>query len=556
MKHGQEIRISNMGTGKNIRVYFPCTDEELNAAAAAIGINEAIPYATIWIPDVREPALKYLDGMKVNLDELNYFIKRMDSLAEDQCRKVRVYADEKRIGNLKDLINLTFSDSEIFLLSDFSDLKKLGKQLYLEKHGAMTKAEEESIDFAKFAEDIIQGGTKTVTKYGVLIDEGSVNELYDGRLFPEYLYDPNEIVVNVQVKNQYGEVQHLFLPADICSVDKVKARLGVERLSECSFEFYTLQLPEQIMRMLTDIKSAEELTYVNEFCQTVKRFTEEQMTQLQMAAELMNVRSPTGLTALAGKLKSFEIHPGIHDIEQYGRHIAFEVGQIDADSVLIPFIDYGALGQNRLNELSALSGFVENGFVIAKEDIREALAYRGEYASYLELPEGKLLTLRLFSPLVATEYSSEDGVYNDRIEHDGYSLAEFEDEIRESIRKAARPGESARGLMTYFHESRDVAGKVIEARPDVECYHGELYGVLNCKLREALTEGEYEELVDFWCGQQSDGWGEGFEQREIVIGSREICVSFWNADGRHFIKTESELKGTEQEQGSEMFHNM
>ena len=48
--------------------------------------------------------------------------------------------------------------------------------------------------------------------------------------------------------------------------------------------------------------------------------------------------------------------------------------------------------------------------------------------------------------------------------------------------------------------------------------------------------------MEEWSGQESDGWGEGFEQREIKIEDGELYVSFWSPDKDFFIKTETELK--------------
>ena len=48
--------------------------------------------------------------------------------------------------------------------------------------------------------------------------------------------------------------------------------------------------------------------------------------------------------------------------------------------------------------------------------------------------------------------------------------------------------------------------------------------------------------MDEWRGQESDGWGEGFEQRPIEIDVDELYVSFWNSSDHFFITTEEQLK--------------
>lgn len=48
--------------------------------------------------------------------------------------------------------------------------------------------------------------------------------------------------------------------------------------------------------------------------------------------------------------------------------------------------------------------------------------------------------------------------------------------------------------MHYFDESREVAAKVMSAHPKVAEINGELYGVLECKISEPLTEEEIKVL--------------------------------------------------------------
>lgn len=57
-----------------------------------------------------------------------------------------------------------------------------------------------------------------------------------------------------------------------------------------------------------------------------------------------------------------------------------------------------------------------------------------------------------------------------------------------------------------------------------------------------LSPSELEALKSAWCGQESDGWGEGLEQNPINIPDGELYVSFWDSSNDFFIKTEEELK--------------
>ena len=71
--------------------------------------------------------------------------------------------------------------------------------------------------------------------------------------------------------------------------------------------------------------------------------------------------------------------------------------------------------------------------------------------------------------------------------------------------------------MNWYRESDALSWKVKSAFFDVELHDGQLWGVADCQLLESLEGDELGRLTTYLTGQASDGWGEGFEQREIPV---------------------------------------
>ena len=71
-----------------------------------------------------------------------------------------------------------------------------------------------------------------------------------------------------------------------------------------------------------------------------------------------------------------------------------------------------------------------------------------------------------------------------------------------------------------------------------------MYCVTVCRVKESLTAPEMAELQDFLTGQYSDGFGEGFEQREQDIMGGVGSIHLWQGYGKFSICTEQELKGS------------
>ena len=187
--------------------------------------------------------------------------------------------------------------------------------------------------------------------------------------------------------------------------------------------------------------------------------------------------------------------------------------------------------------------FVDDiGTIHMKWDNGRALGIVPDEDSFSVLPP-KLTPLKLYMPLTADLYERNE--YGDLDDSstllEGSELRGYQDQITAALVKNRMPEETERGLMHWYDEADSVDRKVRTAVFTVEERDRQLWGVAECRVAGELSDTELEALKEYLTGQASDGWGEGFEQRDILVDDGcELYVHLWNSD-EWSIQTEQEL---------------
>ena len=147
-------------------------------------------------------------------------------------------------------------------------------------------------------------------------------------------------------------------------------------------------------------------------------------------------------------------------------------------------------------------------------------------------PQNAKTLLKLFMPLTAdiVEYN-EYGDLDDELSYelDGHALTSYEDKILAALVRERLPEEAERGIMHWYHGEDSVNEKVRSVVFGAEIRNGQLWGVAECLISGELTPEELDTLKNYVRGQASDGWGEGFEQRELRVDDGVMYVHLWNS---------------------------
>ena len=178
------------------------------------------------------PVLNRLQGTQVNLDELDYLVKRLDGFDVGELSQFQAMAEKLDLTSMKDLINLTFCCQQVTVITDFSDLETVGRDHYLNTHGGCAGVEElEQLDGEETAILLITDNEGTITRYGVVYDNGmKLSQIYDGKHLPCYHYEPDIISIGIssqQEPENCRDITWVYLPASKGQIERAMRRSGI-----------------------------------------------------------------------------------------------------------------------------------------------------------------------------------------------------------------------------------------------------------------------------------------------------------------------------------------
>ena len=330
--------------------------------------------------------LKRTEMLTVNAEELNYLAKRLDSFDTGEAAQFQAMAHKLELFELKDLINLTFCCQQATVITDFSDLDAVGRDHYMNLHGGSASVDElNKLDGKETARQLIESGSGTVTPYGVVYDNGmKLEQIYDGRFFPCYYYEPNAITVAVTSKAEPKDTEHitwLFLPMVQEEIDRALLRGGITDPSEIRLSLEDSWLPHEVLDLLDMDHVA--ISELNALVQALDEFSDMSIRKYAAAAVMARPHTTEQAKHLAENLDLFDFAPSASTPEEYGKYMIQQSGHFDYDENLDAFYDYEKYGTERMNAEDGM--FTDRGYIAYKGYISMEEVMNGSQSSHMVL---------------------------------------------------------------------------------------------------------------------------------------------------------------------------
>ena len=323
------------------------------------------------------PVLNRLVSTKVNLDELDYLAKRLDSFTVGEFSQFQAMAEKLNLTSMKDLINLTFCCQQATVITDFTNLKEVGRDHYMNIHGGCASMEElEQLDGVETAVLLIEDNEGTITRYGVVYDNGmQLSQLYDGKHLPCYHYEADMTVVGISSRwepENSRNVTWIYLPASKGQIERAMQRSGIADPKDMRLFMADSSFPEEVDVAL-DFR-CDNIYELNELALVADKLSCDDRRKLGAAVSMAKPECASQIRRLAENLDLFEFAPGAHTPEEYGKYMIQRSGHFEYDPNLDEFYDYERYGLQHM------------GYVAETDHYRYCLRCTptpGDYQGYL-----------------------------------------------------------------------------------------------------------------------------------------------------------------------------
>ena len=333
-------------------ICFPCKETEMSAALERIHAEDVTPLE-LYVAEVVFPEeLGFLQDRFVNLDEVNFLGKRMDGFFGDEEYQFYEAMKSEGFDTLPDLINLSFNLDRYPLIRDISDMGKIGREYLLTVNGCLPADDEDDPKYAEFGRELIQSGKGVFTEHGLLfVNENTpFQKLYDGQVFPPYVYDSD--VLCIARADYNGKSEYLYMPC------------AAPENAKITLEDFSVNNPKWFERF-KQIAADEGVYELNGLANAINS-ADTDLKKLWLVAEYAEVEEAGQLARLAENLDCFTFIIGASNYEEVGIYVTENNANFSVNPSVEKFFDYKAFGKYIGD--AYYGEFVDGGFIYNDTD--------------------------------------------------------------------------------------------------------------------------------------------------------------------------------------------
>ena len=352
-----------------VTIPFPITAEEYDHTMdllRGLDIGDTLAQdCRIVKVESQYPVLTQLEGTVANVDELDYLTRRMNCLCGDEETQFFAMAHQMKLSDIKDFINLASCCQKATVITDFSDLEKIGWDHFRNVTDGDMRSEEYKLwDGREAALELIESQHGTVTPYGVVYDNGTVLEQhYGGQEFPTFPDGSRFLALEIMPDGDFAfHPTHLYLPSPMQQIERMLLRAGIDDLSDAHMLLDSHDLPEKVAEALhLKFLRGSEIPELNRMCQAIEPLQRADREKLNAVVQLAEPQNAYEVCQLVENLDQFDFIPKVHTPEEYGKYMIQQSGRFEFDENLANFYDYGRYGEQRVQLENG--GFTEHGYV-------------------------------------------------------------------------------------------------------------------------------------------------------------------------------------------------
>lgn len=239
------------------------------------------------------------------------------------------------------------------------------------------------------------------------------------------------------------------------------------------------------------------------------------------------------------RLKAEEIPEGLYKYEfrsgaEYTYATLEEKVGVDFSGTILSKVPFD-LGEDEYIDLEKEVDGIPD-FLDVKMSINEFINSDFDPEENEDVNESELIKMRFYFPLYP-QMQFDEGEEPCPVDTD-YIIANM-DEVESELQGYTML--DSNNMADYYNDNSVIKEKLVSMDWGICEINDTPYGYVDVVLNAPLNDSEVDELKEWISGQNSDGLGEGFEQREIETDEGGLYVSFWDSGKDYFIYTQEEM---------------